>query len=591
MHRSRSSPASARRPAEAKRDLAATIAEVRGRGRARAASRSCRPGSHPFSHPHEQHVSPDPRYAALIEEMQWTARRLQIFGIHYHVGVRSAEKSIVDRERAAVLPRAPARAVGVEPVLGGPRHRARVVPGRRCSRACRPPGLPPVIEDWADFEQFMHTLVAAEAIKTIREVWWDVRPHPNFGTVELRICDAMPTLREVAAVGALVQCLVHRIDTQIDAGEPVYIPREWTIRQNKWLAARYGLDAKLIVDDEGTPGRRPATSVADLIERARRRSPRSSAARDELADVAHDPRHRPELRAPARGRRSGGGSLARRRPQRWSTSSRPTSRGPDEPDGPRPDLDVALDAFLDGHLEELIAFRRELHAHPELSNEEHETTARVAERLRVAGLDAAGPPVGHRPHLRPARPQPRTRPVPRVALRADLDALAMDDETTVPYRSQVPGVAHACGHDVHTTVVLGAGLALDPAARARGRAAPGRSGCCSSRPRSPRRGGAHRRHRRGRARRRRLRSSGCTASPKLDAGQVGVRVGAITSAADLVDDHAARAGRAHRSAAAHRRPRRGRGPARRRAARRAAASSTRRSTSSSARCTRATRPT
>jgi carboxylate-amine ligase len=113
-------------------------------------------------------------------------------------------------------------------------------------------GLPPVIEDWADFEQFMHTLVAAEAISTIREVWWDVRPHPNFGTVELRICDAMPTLREVAAVGALVQCLVHRIDTQIDAGEPVYIPREWTIRQNKWLAARHVLDAKLIVDDEGS---------------------------------------------------------------------------------------------------------------------------------------------------------------------------------------------------------------------------------------------------------------------------------------------------------------------------------------------------
>ncbi len=75
---------------------------------------------------------------------------------------------------------------------------------------------------------------------------------PNFGTVELRICDAMPTLREVAAVGALAQCLVHRIDTQIDADVQVYIPREWTIRQNKWLAARYGLDAKLIVDDEGT---------------------------------------------------------------------------------------------------------------------------------------------------------------------------------------------------------------------------------------------------------------------------------------------------------------------------------------------------
>ncbi len=124
-----------------------------------------------------------------------------------------------------------------------------------------------------------------------------------------------------------------------------------------------------------------------------------------------------------------------------------------------PDLAVALDAFLDGHLEELIAFRRELHAHPELSNEEHETTARVAERLRVAGLDPRTLPVGT--GLICDLPTKLRAPgVPLVALRADLDELAMDDETTVPYRSQVPGVAHACGHDVHTTVVLGAGLAL-----------------------------------------------------------------------------------------------------------------------------------
>jgi glutamate---cysteine ligase / carboxylate-amine ligase len=140
-----------------------------------------------------------------------------------------------------------------------------------------------VIEDWADFEQFMHTLVAAEAISSIREVWWDVRPHPNFGTVEVRICDAMPTLREVVAVGALVQCLVHRIDAQIDADVQVYIPREWTIRQNKWLAARHGLDAKLIVDDEGT--RVTAREVIrDLVDELAPVA-RELDCGDELADV------------------------------------------------------------------------------------------------------------------------------------------------------------------------------------------------------------------------------------------------------------------------------------------------------------------
>jgi carboxylate-amine ligase len=237
-------------PAEAKGDLAATIGEVR----AAAASRGLAlmsVGSHPYSHPYEQRISPDPRYAALIEEMQWPARRLQIFGIHYHVGVRSAEKSIVIANALQFYLAHLLALSASSPYWEG--HDTGLASCRvKVFEQLPTAGLPPVIEDWADFEQFMHTLVAAEAIKTIREVWWDVRPHPNFGTVELRICDGMPTLREVAAVGALVQSLVHRIDLQLDAGEDPYIAREWTVRQNKWLAARHGLDAKLIVDDEGT---------------------------------------------------------------------------------------------------------------------------------------------------------------------------------------------------------------------------------------------------------------------------------------------------------------------------------------------------
>ncbi len=114
-----------------------------------------------------------------------------------------------------------------------------------------------------------------------------------------------------------------------------------------------------------------------------------------------------------------------------------------------------LDDFLDGHHDELIAFRRHLHAHPELSSEEFETTALVAERLRTAGLDPR--PLSSGTGLW-CDVGPGNGPI--VALRADIDALAMDDLKDVPYRSRLPGVAHACGHDVHTTVVLGAGLAL-----------------------------------------------------------------------------------------------------------------------------------
>lgn len=248
-------------PAEARDDLGATIAEVRAAAERRGLT-LLSSGSHPFSHPHEQHVSPDPRYAALIDEMQWTARRLQIFGIHYHVGVRSAEKSIVIANALQFYLAHLLALSASSPYWEG--HDTGLASCRvKVFESLPTAGLPPVIDDWADFEQFMHTLVAAEAIKTIREVWWDVRPHPNFGTVELRICDAMPTLKEIAAVGALVQSLVHRIDGQIDRGEPVYIAREWTIRQNKWLAARHGLDAKLIVDDEGSRAT-ARDAVADL---------------------------------------------------------------------------------------------------------------------------------------------------------------------------------------------------------------------------------------------------------------------------------------------------------------------------------------
>lgn len=130
-------------------------------------------------------------------------------------------------------------------------------------------------------------------------------------------------------------------------------------------------------------------------------------------------------------------------------------------------LDVALaacDAFLDSHRDELIAFRRRIHSHPELSGEEYETTQSVIARLSVAGLVPEVLPTGTGvvcdiPFGPPA--DSAGSDTPRlVAVRADLDALAMDDESLSPYRSQVEGVSHACGHDVHATVLLGVGLLL-----------------------------------------------------------------------------------------------------------------------------------
>src|SRR3979411_2547265 len=111
----------------------------------------------------------------------------------------------------------------------------------------------------------MSPLVAAQAIESIREVWWDIRPHPDFGTVELRICDGIPTLGEVSAVAALAQCLVEWMDRLIDRGYTMPSPRTWVTRENKWRAGRWGLDAEIIVDD-GARLQRGRSSITELID-------------------------------------------------------------------------------------------------------------------------------------------------------------------------------------------------------------------------------------------------------------------------------------------------------------------------------------
>src|ERR1700693_1825103 len=126
------------------------------------------------------------------------------------------------------------------------------------------------------------------------------------------------------------------------------------------------------------------------------------------------------------------------------------------------DLAADLDAFLARHEDELIESRRALHAHPELANAEHRTTRRVALRLAAAGLRPVILPkgTGLTVDIGTLNDQDAHADQPVVALRADLDALCMTEEKDVPYRSPIPNACHACGHAVHTTVLLGTGLYL-----------------------------------------------------------------------------------------------------------------------------------
>lgn len=235
--------------AEARADLEATLAEVRAAAAERGLTLICS-GSHPFSAWSDQAISPDPRYGELVEAMAWMARRLQIFGVHVHVGVRTPEKAVaIANALATYIPHLLALSAS-SPYWEG--HDTGLASCRsKIFESLPTAGLPAPIASWADFEQYMSTLVAAGAIRTVREVWWDIRPHPDFGTVELRMCDGLPTLGEVTAVAALAQSLVAHLDALHDAGELPARQREWILRENKWRAARHGIDASFIVDDRG----------------------------------------------------------------------------------------------------------------------------------------------------------------------------------------------------------------------------------------------------------------------------------------------------------------------------------------------------
>jgi amidohydrolase len=199
----------------------------------------------------------------------------------------------------------------------------------------------------------------------------------------------------------------------------------------------------------------------------------------------------------------------------------------------RPAWAEPLDAWLAEHHDELVALRRHLHAHPELGNQEHATTELLVERLTVAGLDprVLSTGTGLVCDIDPEDGVAGSRSeVPRAALRADIDALPLQDLKDVPYRSLIPGVAHACGHDVHTTVVLGAGLFL-----ARHRhllARPVRLLFQPAEEVIP--GGALELVRNGALDGVDL-VLGLHCEPKLPVGQLGLRPGAITSAADALE--------------------------------------------------------
>ncbi|WP_106350882.1 glutamate--cysteine ligase [Antricoccus suffuscus] len=248
---------------EAQQDLAQTVRVVAAAAEKRGLALMCA-GTHPFTDWNSQLISPKERYSQLVEDMQWLARRLQIFGVHVHVGVRSSDKVMpIVNALQQYIPHFLALSASSPYWTGDDTGLASA--RSKVFESLPTAGLPYQLADWDEFEVYMETLISAGAIDTISEVWWDIRPHPDFGTVELRICDGIPTLDEIGAVAAIAQCLVEQFDRELDRGYTLPAPKTWIVRENKWRAARFGLDADIVVDDKGTV--RPVReAISDLVE-------------------------------------------------------------------------------------------------------------------------------------------------------------------------------------------------------------------------------------------------------------------------------------------------------------------------------------
>ncbi len=208
-------------------------------------------GTHPTSNWARQEISPHKRYQDFINRIQMPVNRMLVFGLHVHVGVGNGDEAIaINNAMMNYLPHLLALSTSspfwVKRDSGMESYRVKIV------ETLPTTGLPFKLHSWEEFNELVNVLRKAGTIESIREIWWDVRPHPDFGTIEVRVCDAVPLMDDVIAIAALVQSLIaslalgyRRRDEEIG-----HLP-SYMIRENKWRAARFGIDAELITDSFG----------------------------------------------------------------------------------------------------------------------------------------------------------------------------------------------------------------------------------------------------------------------------------------------------------------------------------------------------
>ncbi|GAA3323929.1 glutamate--cysteine ligase [Paeniglutamicibacter sulfureus] len=207
-------------------------------------------GSHPFAPPKLQPVTDKDRYAKMIDRTQWWGQQMVIYGVHVHVGLDSRAKAlpIVD---GLINYQAHFQALSASsPFWGGEdtgyaSHRALMF------QQLPTAGIPYHFPSWDQYESYVADMLHTGVIDDISEIRWDVRPVPRFGTVEMRISDGLSSLQDIGAIAALTQCLVDDMSTTLDNGGTIPVMPPWYRVENKWRAARYGMEAIIILNAAG----------------------------------------------------------------------------------------------------------------------------------------------------------------------------------------------------------------------------------------------------------------------------------------------------------------------------------------------------
>jgi len=202
-------------------------------------------GTHPFARWEDQRIVARPRYRDLISALRFVARQELIFGMHVHVGLDDPEKAIYVADGMRVH-------VPVLVALGAnsPFWRGDVT-GLASTRmpifrAFPRVGMPPAFRDWAHYQRTVDFMVSSGVMADYTYLWYDVRPHPNLGTVEIRCCDSQTRIEHTMALAALIQAMVKELAEYFEAGHALADYPWQMLDENKWLAARHGLDAELV---------------------------------------------------------------------------------------------------------------------------------------------------------------------------------------------------------------------------------------------------------------------------------------------------------------------------------------------------------